>query len=123
MALEIKQNIKLAQQLVITPQLQQAIKLLQLTRMELVDVIQEEMNENPLLEEAETAEEGDSSPYDGEGREEPGQELSKAISPLCENRYLSATSRPPASILSCLAKDARKGGDQALSRSLYIQTF
>ncbi len=81
MALEIKQNIKLAQQLVITPQLQQAIKLLQLTRMELVDVIQEEMNENPLLEEAETAEEGDSSPYDGEGREEPGQDLSKEKTP------------------------------------------
>jgi RNA polymerase sigma-54 factor len=50
MALEIKQSPKLVQQLVITPQLQQAIKLLQLTRIELVDLIQDELKENPLLE-------------------------------------------------------------------------
>jgi RNA polymerase sigma-54 factor len=50
MALEIKQSPKLVQQLVITPQLQQAIKLLQLTRVELVDLIQNEIKENPLLE-------------------------------------------------------------------------
>ena len=53
MALEIKQTAKLVQQLVITPQLQQAIKLLQLTRLELVDMISQEMKENPLLEESE----------------------------------------------------------------------
>jgi RNA polymerase sigma-54 factor len=51
MALEIKQTPKLVQQLVITPQLQQAIRLLQLTRLELVDMISQEMKENPLLEE------------------------------------------------------------------------
>jgi RNA polymerase sigma-54 factor len=56
MAFELKQNLKLAQQLVMTPQLQQAIKLLQLSRLELVDMIQQEMEENPLLEE-ETPEE------------------------------------------------------------------
>ncbi len=53
MALELKQTPKLVQQLVITPQLQQAIRLLQLTRLELVDLINQEMKENPLLEEAE----------------------------------------------------------------------
>ena len=37
MSMEIKQHLKLSQQLVMTPQLQQAIKLLQLSRMELVD--------------------------------------------------------------------------------------
>lgn len=52
MALEIKQSLKLSQQLVMTPQLQQAIKLLQLNRLELVDVITNELMENPLLEEA-----------------------------------------------------------------------
>ncbi|HRK01739.1 MAG TPA: RNA polymerase sigma-54 factor, partial [Oligoflexia bacterium] len=51
MALEIKQSLKLSQQLVMTPQLQQAIKLLQLNRMELVEVITQELMENPLLEE------------------------------------------------------------------------
>lgn len=50
MALELKQQIKMAQQLVITPQLQQAIKLLQLTRVELQDLVQQEMTENPMLE-------------------------------------------------------------------------
>lgn len=57
MALEIKQSLKLSQSLVITPQLQQAIKLLQLSQMELVDVVQQEMMENPLLEEGQEAEE------------------------------------------------------------------
>jgi len=60
MALEIKQSPKLVQQLVITPQLQQAIKLLQLTRVELVDLIQNEIKENPLLEVSELDEEDDS---------------------------------------------------------------
>lgn len=53
MALELKQTPKLVQQLVITPQLQQAIRLLQLTRLDLVDLINQEMKENPLLEEEE----------------------------------------------------------------------
>lgn len=51
MALEIKQSLKLSQQLVITPQLQQAIKLLQLTRLELQNLVQQELVENPVLEE------------------------------------------------------------------------
>ena len=51
MAFELRQNLKLTQQLIMTPQLQQAIKLLQLSRLELVDTINQEMEENPLLEE------------------------------------------------------------------------
>jgi len=51
MAFELKQNLKLSQQLVMTPQLQQAIKLLQLSRLEMVDMINQELEENPLLEE------------------------------------------------------------------------
>src|SRR5262249_24030568 len=51
MALELKQSLRLSQQLVMTPQLQQAIKLLQLSRLELVDLIRTEMERNPLLEE------------------------------------------------------------------------
>ncbi|MGD9342719.1 MAG: RNA polymerase factor sigma-54 [Desulfuromonadales bacterium] len=51
MALEIRQQLKLSQQLVMTPQLQQAIKLLQLSRMELMDVVRTELEENPVLEE------------------------------------------------------------------------
>ncbi|MBB5143757.1 RNA polymerase factor sigma-54 [Desulfovibrio intestinalis] len=52
MALELRQQLKLAQQLVMTPQLQQAIKLLQLSRMELLETVQQEMLDNPFLEES-----------------------------------------------------------------------
>jgi len=51
MGLEIKQSLKLQQTLAITPQLQQAIKLLQLNHIELVEQIQQEILENPTLEE------------------------------------------------------------------------
>ena len=53
MALELKQQLRLRQQLVMTPQLQQAIKLLQLNRLELVLAVQQELEENPVLEEVE----------------------------------------------------------------------
>jgi len=52
MVQELKQELKLTQKLVLTPQLQQAIKLLQLTRLELVEHINQELMENPMLEEA-----------------------------------------------------------------------
>jgi RNA polymerase sigma-54 factor len=53
MGMELKQSLKLSQQLVMTPQLQQAIKLLQLSRMELLEQVREEMEQNPLLEQPE----------------------------------------------------------------------
>lgn len=51
MALELKQQLKQTQQLLMSPQLQQAIKLLQMSRLELVEHIQQELLENPFLEE------------------------------------------------------------------------
>jgi RNA polymerase sigma-54 factor len=51
MALQLKQSLSLAQQLIMTPQLQQAIKLLQLSRLELLETIHTEMETNPVLEE------------------------------------------------------------------------
>lgn len=51
MTIELRQQLKLSQQLVMTPQLQMAIKLLQLSRLELMDMIRQEMEENPALEE------------------------------------------------------------------------
>ena len=53
MALEQKLNLKLSQRLVMTPSLQQAIKLLQMSKLELQDVLTQEIVENPLLEEEE----------------------------------------------------------------------
>jgi RNA polymerase sigma-54 factor len=49
--MEIKQQLRLSQQLVMTPQLQQAIKLLQLSRLELVDEVRKELDNNPVLSE------------------------------------------------------------------------
>ena len=51
MVLELRQQLKLTQQLIMTPQLQMSIKLLQLSRLELVEAIRQELEENPALEE------------------------------------------------------------------------
>lgn len=51
MALQLKQSLALAQQLIMTPQLQQAIKLLQLSRLELLETVHTELETNPVLEE------------------------------------------------------------------------
>ena len=69
MALEIKQGLKLAQQTIMTPQLQQSIKLLQLSRLELTDLIQNEMIENPVLEEVQDFSNGNNSNKSDEVRE------------------------------------------------------
>jgi RNA polymerase sigma-54 factor len=62
MALEQKLSLKLSQRLVMTPSLQQAIKLLQLTRMELETVLNQELVENPVLEEREETPEAEEAP-------------------------------------------------------------
>ena len=51
MPLQQKLQIKLSQRLILTPSLQQAIKLLPMTTVELLDMLNQEMVENPLLEE------------------------------------------------------------------------
>ena len=51
MALEQRLYQKLSQQLVMTPQLRQAIKILQVSRAELETLIDEELAQNPVLEE------------------------------------------------------------------------
>ncbi len=53
MALELRLSTRLQQRLVMTPQLQLAIKLLQLNKLELEQTLQREMVENPVLEEVE----------------------------------------------------------------------
>ena len=51
MAIKMHQGLKQTQGLMITPQLQQAIKLLTLTHLEMTTLISQEMVENPMLEE------------------------------------------------------------------------
>ena len=50
MALQIKQQLRQIQQLVMTPQLQQAIKLLQYNHLEMIGALEQELKENPMLE-------------------------------------------------------------------------
>ena len=51
MALEQRLNLKMSQRLIMTPSLQQAIKLLQLSKLDLVNEINQELEQNPVLEE------------------------------------------------------------------------
>src|SRR3989304_2241664 len=51
MALESRLELKLSQRLVLTPQLQMAIKLLQMPQLELSQALNQELVENPFLEE------------------------------------------------------------------------
>src|SRR5688500_19088348 len=52
MALSQKLSARLSQKLILTPSLQQAIKLLPMTTIELAELLNQEMVENPLLEES-----------------------------------------------------------------------
>jgi RNA polymerase sigma-54 factor len=56
MAIGQKLHTKLVQKLILTPSLQQAIKLLPMSTLELADLLNQEMVENPLLEEVPTEE-------------------------------------------------------------------
>src|SRR6187431_18566 len=54
MAIQQKLHARLVQKLILTPSLQQAIKLLPMSTIELADLLNQEMVENPLLEEVPT---------------------------------------------------------------------
>jgi RNA polymerase sigma-54 factor len=98
MALELKQSLRMSQQLVMTPQLQQAIKLLQLSRMELVDLIRTEMEQNPLLEE----------PQDG-SEAELNEAPAEMISTLNESIEASELTSSPAEPAQPDLKKAAEG--------------
>jgi len=68
MALTPRLDLRQSQSLVMTPQLQQAIKLLQLSNMELGEYIEEELEKNPMLER------DDGNARDADAPPEPGQE-------------------------------------------------
>lgn len=52
--MKLRLDLRLSQKLIMTPQLQQAIKLLQLSRLELQQTLTQHLMENPLLEELQT---------------------------------------------------------------------
>ncbi|MEO8503242.1 MAG: RNA polymerase factor sigma-54 [Acidobacteriota bacterium] len=88
MALEQKLKLQLSQRLVMTPSLQQAIKLLQMTRLELEGVLTQELVENPVLEENDETPE----PAEEEERqrdEQPQQETTPAADELDHEKSLA----------------------------------
>ncbi len=114
MGLEQKLSLKLSQRLVMTPTLQQAIKLLQMTRLELQDVVTQEIVENPVLEEDEGTEsaavaeaeepgaaqerEGAGDPPDRSGEAGEGPEIGDpgaSASPWEEGSAVSSEAAPP----------------------------
>jgi len=75
MGLETKLVQKLGQQLVMTPQLRQAIKILQVSRAELEQLVDQELEENPVLEED----------LDGRAEQEPVEEPPRTEERLDDN--------------------------------------
>ncbi|MBO9420355.1 RNA polymerase factor sigma-54 [Labrenzia sp. R4_2] len=77
MAISTKLEMRQSQSLVMTPQLMQAIKLLQMSNLDLVAYVEAELERNPLLEKGE-ADTGDSSPSDANTQSEaPGDARSE----------------------------------------------
>jgi RNA polymerase sigma-54 factor len=96
MAFEIKQSLKLGQNLVMTPQLQQAIKLLQLNRLEMQELINQELVENPVLEEVaeldayeQESESGENNNLETmENREAEGASSEEMLTPQGEEKII-----------------------------------
>ena len=68
--MKLRLDLKLSQKLIMTPQLQQAIKLLQLSRLELQQSLTQHLLENPLLDEVQSdVEEAEASASEGKAEE------------------------------------------------------
>lgn len=104
----LRQTMNLSQSLVITPQLQQAIKLLQMSRMELESAVRSELEENPILEESETLKEEDlqrtkEAANEIEHAEAPDQQSIQDPQKQDEfewESYIEANQKPPQSGMS-----------------------
>jgi RNA polymerase sigma-54 factor len=102
MAMQLKTSLKLSQQLRMTPQLQQAIKLLQLSRLELEGAIRKELDENPVLEEFEdsTSDEPAKTEVEKSDTTPDSQESAAASDPRSQEEfewenYLDTNYKPP----------------------------
>src|SRR5262244_2858256 len=78
MAMEARLSLRQSQRVVMTPLLQQAIQLLQLSTLELQEVVQKELLENPLLEELPETPEAQEAPDSREAPVEPDPRVAQA---------------------------------------------
>jgi RNA polymerase sigma-54 factor len=109
MALEQRLRLKLAQRLVMTPSLQQAIKLLQLSRLELEETLTQEILENPVLDAEQLHEEGPSADGgDGVGEVESAP---------------SATAPPPGTGTSAAADSEVRTSSEEVYNDIDVEAF
>jgi len=88
-----KLDLRQSQQLVMTPQLQQAIKLLQLNNVELEEYIEEELEKNPLLEKVDPSDqEATSSEESEKGESDQKDDLDNAFESAYESKDFDAGS-------------------------------
>ncbi|MBK7960373.1 MAG: RNA polymerase factor sigma-54 [Bdellovibrionales bacterium] len=101
----LKQTMSMSQNLVITPQLQQAIKLLQMSRLEMESAVRSELEENPILEEGVDLKEEDlkrikEAAESVEGREAEGAQDQSTQDPQKQDEfewdsYFESAQKPP----------------------------
>ncbi|MAQ71072.1 MAG: RNA polymerase sigma-54 factor [Alphaproteobacteria bacterium] len=97
-----------SQNLVMTQQMQQAVKILQLSNIELKDYLEEILEENPLLEKDETTPDSDDSPDDGMSEKE--ELLADNMDDFDEGSYMAAAGK---------GSDGRyEGGDDSLANTI-----
>lgn len=72
-------QLKIGQNLTMTPQLQQAIRLLQLSTLELQNEIQEALESNPMLEMSEDSDDSGSNGEDSQSTSEENQSLAEQV--------------------------------------------
>lgn len=102
--MKLRLDLRLSQKLIMTPQLQQAIKLLQLSRLELQQTLTQHLMENPLLEEL--------PPEAEEAGEEWNQEKADtptAEEPTAEEREANPEEQSPSSWEDYFDSDRRVG--------------
>ena len=128
---------QMSQQLRMTPQLQQAIKLLQLSRMELISKVQQEMVENPVLEEVvdsyevESLKQQESNVGEGKVREKSSEESvaevkadERDMTSVDWENYIDSFSSPmPTSSYKGLSTEDMPGLEQTLSTSESLVDF
>ncbi|MFC1609457.1 RNA polymerase factor sigma-54 [Myxococcota bacterium] len=133
MALELRLQQKMLQQLVMTPQLQMAIKLLQLNRLEMSDALREEMEQNPVLEEGTEGGEDRSEAEPGaggEGRDNDGL-MGLGATPEGSSPELDVAERQIVSDLSTVSEAAVDATPEPTSREVdkeidweaYLETY
>ena len=124
-------DLQLRQKLVMTPQLQQAIRLLQLSRMELAQEMQTQIEENPLMEEVGSEsqeEEGplsqtEEGPVDAEGAAEGGEEAKEDIDLKWDNYYDDEERERIESDVTWEAPEEKPSFETTLTRALSLNDY